>query len=172
MVNLGAVAAESTPQNEFGKLMPSQVVLLEVYQHAITFKRVKADRMEVSVRPDANTEIGFLFTSNGYQIEVEARLEHGDAQSLCSHWSELQHSLSHHNIRLAQLQQPHKENLVPCQSSTDFGSPATNQLSGKPPLHQPDSLEELVLVGSVTEPLKRRAGRSGRSPRRALETWA
>ncbi|HTS18847.1 MAG TPA: hypothetical protein VMP11_14830 [Verrucomicrobiae bacterium] len=75
----------------------------DVNEAVVSFRRMGTDSAEVSVRPDKSTEISLHLSLNNGQVDVAARLEHGNFDSLNSRWSDLQQSLAQQGIRVGQL---------------------------------------------------------------------
>jgi hypothetical protein len=78
-------------------------VFTDVTECAVSFKRVGMDSADVNLRPDQSTEINLRLSVNNGQVEVAARLERGNFDSLNTHWADLQQSLAQQGIRIGQL---------------------------------------------------------------------
>lgn len=155
---------------------PAESLQASVLKHITELRHTGATEMAVVLKPDAETQLALRLTmgSNG-EVLVQARCEHGDAQALAANWGEIRQSLAQQGVRLGALEfsperghdtfQPHAGNGGP---SPD-GQPSS-QRHGQP---WPETLDDLPLTGSLTEPLVRRgvprppAGRT-----RLLESWA
>jgi hypothetical protein len=79
-------------------------VLAEVSESAVSFKRIGAESVDVNLQPDRGTEISLHLTMSNGQVEMSARLERGNFDSLNIHWSDLQESLGQQGIRVGQLE--------------------------------------------------------------------
>lgn len=148
-------------------------LVTSVTDHVLAFRRIGARDVDVNIRPDANTEIALHMSLRNGQVEVVARLERGDWQNVQLQWSGLQQQLSLQGIRVGQL--------AASQDASQGQSMADHAMQhGFDRQHQdqrfdrsPESLDELPLVGSVTEPLRgRHHARPTTSQRRGWEMWA
>jgi hypothetical protein len=61
-------------------------VLAEVSDTAVSFKRIGTESVDVNLQPDRGTEINLHMTLSNGQVEVAARLERGNFDSLNTHW--------------------------------------------------------------------------------------
>lgn len=85
------------PGNSIARI--SEIVSREVRM----FKRGGDDLVEVVLTPDAKTQISLRLQWRDGQVEVQARCDLGDYQSLSTQWSQLQASLANHGVRLSHL---------------------------------------------------------------------
>lgn len=141
--------------------------------HVLHVKRASLDSVAVVVRPDANTELLLDIRQRSGQIEVYLRCEPGNAAALQGDWDRLERSLAAQGARLAPLNEapPQREVGLPRsnQPSPGQGEADTHRRSPRP---NPVVLDDLPMVGSLTEPLRRRPVRSLLSARRGWELWA
>jgi hypothetical protein len=79
-------------------------VLTEVSESVVSFKRIGAESVDVNLQPDRGTEISLHLSLTNGQVEVAARLDRGNFDSLNTHWSDLQQSLAQQGIRVGQLE--------------------------------------------------------------------
>jgi len=165
-----APSAESSVQTGADVVRPSRAEKLaaEITESVVAFKRVGANSLDVSLRPDRSTEISLHLSLRNGQVEIVARLERGDVESLQAHWGTLQQSLSQQGVRVSHLIDANPN------TQTSF-----HQSSGQSADHSqgqrqqtPQSLDELPLVGAMTEPLKGRPGKPSTHVRRGWEMWA
>lgn len=159
--------------NSLGRMSPSDHLLLEVSRQAVELKQLGADSLAVVLKPDAKTEVFLHLTQRDGVVEVFARFERGDFDALNAHWSQMQQALSSQGIRLGQLQESaSSERMTPGLGGNGFdASSGENQPRWERP-EAPETLDELPLVGSVTEPLRRRSSRTTARHRRSWESWA
>jgi hypothetical protein len=105
----GVVSPEKTIPVAVGahveNVRPPQVdkAFTDVTECAVSFRRVGMDSADVNLRPDQSTEINLRLSVNNGQVEVAARLERGNFDSLNTHWADLQQSLAQQGIRVGQL---------------------------------------------------------------------
>jgi hypothetical protein len=78
-------------------------LLHEISRNAIELKQLGAERADVILRPDSNTEISLHLSLRNGIVEVQARFERGDSSGLQTYWKELQHVLGQQNIHLSAL---------------------------------------------------------------------
>jgi hypothetical protein len=107
------------------------------------------------------------------QVEVVARLERGDWQNVQLQWSGLQQQLSLQGIRVGQLaaSQDGSQHQSMADHAMQHGFDRHHQQ--QPFDRSPESLDELPLVGSITEPLRgRHHAKATSSQRRGWEMWA
>ncbi len=97
-------ATESSTRLETVRSPQVDRVLTEVSESAVSFKRIGAESVDVNLQPDRGTEISLHLTLNNGQVEMAARLERGNFDSLNTHWSDLQESLGQQGIRVGQLE--------------------------------------------------------------------
>jgi hypothetical protein len=154
---------------------PVENVLNKMFEQVVAFRRVGADSMDAVLRPDRGTEISLHLSlhSNG-QVEVAARVERGNFEGLQEHWSELQTSLAQQGVRVGELHQSTSNKQTAFhEPSQNFGAATgEGQQSQHHASRAPETLDELPLVGSVTEPLKGRTSKPTGATRRGWEKWA
>lgn len=96
-----------------------------VLHQTVELKRLRADSMEVVLRPDHETEIHLQVTQEKGLILVSARCEKGDWESLSAHWGELQQSLGAQGVQVGRL-----ETFLPAATSSapsGFGASRQHQ---------------------------------------------
>jgi hypothetical protein len=71
--------------------------------HVQLLRASSHDRVEVMLRPDAQTQLVVQVVKVDGQIEVRARCERGDFQLLDSHWDAVRHSLETQGVRVEPL---------------------------------------------------------------------
>ncbi len=177
VTHLKTLTVESRTPTE--SVRPPQVekVFAEVTERVVSFRRVGAESIDVSLRPDRGTEINLQLSLSNGQVEVAARLQRGSFELLNAHWSDLQQSLAQQGIRVGQLEpatfnQNHNHNQAA--SSQTAQQEAGNQRERQFE-RAPETLDELPLVGAVTEPLRSRTSRTSRvtaTARSGWEMWA
>jgi hypothetical protein len=173
--------APGTVGSRVETLSASQVtrVLADVSDAVVSFKQVGINSADVSLRPDKGTEINLHLSLNDGRVEVAARLEQGNFDSLNTRWADLQQSLAQQGIRVGQLDHA---SLNQNPGSNQHNNPTTfSQTTSegfgdgqgrRPSAQTTDGVEESPVASTVATP--RRAGRSnGPSPaRRGWEMWA
>jgi hypothetical protein len=153
----------------------AQKVLSDIADQVVTFKNVGASSMDAVVRPDSATAISLQLSLHNGQVEVAARLDRGNIEGLQSHWGELQTSMAQQGVRVGALHSSSSSN-----NPTSSGTPSQNsgaaagqqQQTPRRALRSPQTLDELPLVGSVTEPLKAKPSTPAATARRGWEKWA
>jgi hypothetical protein len=148
-------------------------LVTSVTDHVLAFRRIGAREVDVNIRPDANTEIALHMSLRNGQVEVVARLERGDWQNVQLQWSGLQQQLSLQGIRVGQLaaSQDGSQHQSMADHAMQHGFDRHHQQ--QPFDRSPESLDELPLVGSITEPLRgRHHAKATSSQRRGWEMWA
>jgi hypothetical protein len=123
----------------------------------VTFRRLGTQSVDVSVRPDNQTELSLHLTLNRGQVEVTARVEQGDLQVLKSHWPEVQQTLAQQGIRVHHLSEPSAG-----QGGLTFSDRQQRRFA-------PEPEPEPAFVGAATEPVGKRASRKAA---RGWEVWA
>lgn len=146
-------------------------------QHVTELRYSGATEMAVVLKPDADTQLALRLTFNSQgEVAVQARCEQGDGQMLAASWGEIRHSLAQQGVRLGALEfaADHRatETLHP-QAGNGGPSPdgqPSSQRHGQP---WPETLDDLPLAGSLTEPPGRRGVQRGPANlNRLLESWA
>ena len=141
----------------------SEVITREVRM----FKRGGDDLVEVVLTPDAKTQISLRLQWREGQVEVQARCDLGDRQSLNQQWPQLQASMAQHGVRLSHLSE-----RSPTGFTEFFNNPSFAQQHERD--RQPATAESGV---DATSTAATPAGKSGpvkvvaRSSR-LLESWA
>jgi len=145
---------------------PPQVekVFAEVAERVVSFKRVGADSAEVSLRPDRGTEITLQMSVRNGQVQVVARLERGNFDSLNARWGDLQQTLSQQGVRVSNLQHT---TLNTRTGQQDIGGQPQRRFG-----REPEGLDELPPGGTMTEPLSKQSPRTAARNRRGWEMWA
>ncbi|KAF0171824.1 MAG: flagellar hook-length control protein FliK [Limisphaerales bacterium] len=159
-----------------GSPSPMEPLQSNVLKHITELRHTGATEMAVVLRPDAATQLSLrLSLGSDGEVTVQARCEQGDAQLLAANWGEIRHSLAQQGVRLGALEFAPDRHPDPFQPHAGNGGPSpdgqpSSQRHGQP---WPETLDDLPLTGSLTEPLTRRgvprppAGRT-----RLLESWA
>jgi hypothetical protein len=131
------------------------------------FKRGGDDLVEVVLTPDAKTQISLRLQWRDGQVEVQARCDLGDYQSLNTQWPHLQASLAGHGVRLSHLSE-----RVSTGFTEFFNNPSFAQQRGREEQsHHPASSAEAL------PPLAAPAPKSGGTPgvrrsNRLFDSWA
>ncbi len=151
----------------------SEKILLQISQHTAELRDLKSDSMTVVLRPDAETEIYLRFRAKEGQIEVAARLDRGDSESLRSHWPQMQQALQQQGIRLGSLQ----DSGFQRQDSTPSFHHDTPQHQRQQPSEEQNGLstflEDMAASGSSRpSSTKRQTRAGGTNGPRGWETWA
>ena len=151
-------------------------VFNDITDQVVSFKRIGAESVEVNLQPDRGTEITLHLSLNNGQVEVAARLQRGDVNSLDAHWSDLQQSLAQQGVRLGQLEHT-AFGQHPGQNPHQTASSQTaQQEAGGQPQRQferaPENLDELSVVGALAGPSRGRADLTVSSTRQTWEMWA
>ncbi len=131
------------------------------------FKRGGDDLVEVVLTPDAKTQISLRLQWRDGQVEVQARCDLGDYQSLNTQWPQLQASLAGHGVRLSHLSE-----RVSTGFTEFFNNPSFAQQRGREEQsHHPASSAEAL------PPLAAPTPKSGGTPavrrgNRLFDSWA
>lgn len=130
------------------------------------FKRGGDDLVEVVLTPDAKTQISLRLQWREGQVEVQARCDLGDYQSLNTQWPQLQASLANHGVRLSHLSE-----RVPTGFTEFFSNPGFSQQKGgeRQAAHSGAAEPAAPHVGT---PAKTRPVQPGVRGNRRLESWA
>lgn len=131
-------------------------------------KRLKPDSMSVLLKPDGQTELHLHLQINDGRVDVEARIQRGDAAALGAQWAQLQHHLSAQGIRLGALQPM----PTPPPASPDWTGGFPQQHREQ---HQWAGAEVSPRELAAAAPAERRApkSRSSHGPgKRTWESWA
>jgi hypothetical protein len=132
------------------------------------FRQAKSDYVEVVLKPDRQTEISIQFRLRNGEVEASARCQQGDFQTLSGQWPQLQQTLSHQGVRLAEL------NGSAFPSNNSSGNLAQNQSEGQPRREGSPPAEhyDLPQSESMTAPQKSVRGNPRRSVKRLFDSWA
>ena len=130
------------------------------------FKRGGDDLVEVVLTPDAKTQISLRLQWREGQVEVQARCDLGDYQSLNTQWPQLQASLANHGVRLSHLSE-----RVPTGFTEFFSNPGFSQQKGgeRQAAHSGGPEPTTHSMGS---PAKAAPVQPGVRGNRRLESWA
>lgn len=130
------------------------------------FKRGGDDLVEVVLTPDTKTQISLRLQWRDGQVEVQARCDLGNYQSLNTEWPQLQQSLANHGVRLSHLSE-----RVPTGFTEFFNNPGFAQQQRRDEPSQSnagaaDAIPALPATGKPSAtPIVRRGG--GR-----FDSWA
>ena len=145
--------------------VPMEKVQTLISRELNLVRQLGADALAIVLKPDSRTELFLQISHHNGKTEALIRCERGDFEHLQKNWAQLQNTLAGQQVTLAPLQRP----TLASQEITDRGGPSgTTSFSGntdtgtgqhpqRQPEHAPRSLDELPLVGSLTEPFKRRS---------------
>ncbi|MBM3879946.1 MAG: hypothetical protein FJ387_09540 [Verrucomicrobia bacterium] len=151
-----------------------------IMRQVVHIREVRANSMAVLLKPISGTELTLHLRQHEGRLEIHARCERGDLTQMESEWGRLQSALALHGVRLAPLNEPppatqdlaSRNSTLPREAHS---GPLTDQERRSPSHRSPaPEPEDLPMVGSLTEPLKR-TGRGLAPARRTLagwETWA
>jgi uncharacterized protein (DUF2252 family) len=159
-----AVSLESPAPAEVARPAQVERVFTEVTERVVSFKRLGTESAEVNVRPDRSTEITLQMSVRNGQVQVVARLERGNFDSLNAHWGDLQQTLSQQGVRVGELQHA---TLNTRTGQQDLGGHSQRRFG-----RETESLDELPLAGAMTEPLRKQSHRTTARSRRGWEMWA
>jgi hypothetical protein len=84
---------------------PTVELLQEITRQVAELRQFNAQSMALVLKPDPRTEIFVHLKLQEGEVNVYARFERGDFQTLSAHWGEIQHSLAQQGIRLGPLQE-------------------------------------------------------------------
>jgi len=166
------VSASAGPAAPAAANLPSLHGLM--LEQVMQVKLLRADALAVVLTPDQATELFVEVRQREGQTHVYARCDRGDVTLLETQWDSLRTLLAEHGMRLAPLNEAPP---VPRPDSSLSRSPAglaEDRRHWQRPPERPaaDTLEDLPMVGSLTEPLRSRAARLTAVSRRAWEWWA
>ena len=131
------------------------------------FKRGADDLVEVVLTPDAKTQISLKLQWREGQVEVQARCDTGNYQSLNAHWSELQAALATHGVRLSHLAERVHTGFTEFFNNSGFSQQRGNDQHSAPQQHASD-----VTLPSVMQPVKGNSTKPTIRSSRRLESWA
>jgi hypothetical protein len=80
-------------------------VIEAIRTHIELLKTSSVEKLDVVLRPDAQTELNIQVEKVNGQIQVQVRCDRGDFAALETQWSTIQHSLAAQGIRVEPLQQ-------------------------------------------------------------------
>ncbi len=117
----GTVAAQPVEQSatqaeRVGQVLDQQVVMMH---------QTGANKLAVSLKLDARTELSLQLTNHNGQIQASVRLERGAVPGLDNHWRDLQESLARQNVQLLPM-----ENKAAARSPASYS--ASNTASASP----------------------------------------
>ena len=168
-----AVATEPTVEPSHTSEVRAQAVdrlTQAITEQVLSFKRTGNSSLDVSMRPDRNTELSLHLTMRNGQVEVSVRLERGQFEMLQVHWGELQQTLAQQGVRVGQLT---SSSAMGDQAQSQFWQQGADGQAQERRFEQsPESLDELPLGGAPSEPLHQRAHKPTPAMRRGWEMWA
>ena len=134
-----------------------------INEAAVRIHKREGATLEVTIKPDADTELSLHIRFHAGQIEARAVCQRGDFSALQSDWSELQDRLAKQGIKLSGLE--------------TAGQQSFNGSTGQNPGHRrstPDVVPEMpVFAGPVHRNSKPTEQPARRSPSgNAWESWA
>ena len=131
------------------------------------FKRGGDDLVEVVLTPDAKTQISLRLQWREGQVEVQARCDLGDYQSLNTQWAQLQSSLASHGVRLSHLSERVTTGFTEFFNNPNFAQQRGREEHSHHPAHPAETLP--ALPGSVVKPGSTPAVRRSN---RLFDSWA
>ena len=140
-------------------------VVEEIRRHIELLKSSTAEKLDVVLRPDAQTELRLQVEKVNGQIQVQVRCDRGDFASLEAHWGTIQNTLAPQGIRVEPLQQGNGAQLQ------QNGSPNSQNSFGR----HSDQREERPAIFIEQEFTNREANRpknSRGSVGRGWQSWA
>ena len=117
----------------------SQEILTQVSRHAVELKQWNLTSMSVVLRPDANTELFLQLNQREGGIEVQARVERGDAAGLNAEWGALQRSLATQGVRLGALENDRATGVGDLRSGSGSGNLSAANARGMANGREPDA---------------------------------
>ena len=159
---------ERSPINE-GRISSVDRVAHAITEQVVSFKRTGDRTLDVSMRPDRNTELSLHLTMRDGQVDVVARLERGQLESLQVHWGELQQKLAQQGVRVSQLT---SSMAMGDQAQSQFWQHGSEGQTQRWFDQSPESLNEWPRGGAPAEPLHQRAHKPTSGVRRGWEMWA
>jgi hypothetical protein len=91
--------------------------------HVELLKSSTTEKLDVVIRPDAQTELHLQVEKVNGQVQVQARCDRGDFTALETHWSTIQNTLGSQGIRVEPLQQGSGAQLQQNGAHTSQNSP-------------------------------------------------
>lgn len=131
------------------------------------FKRGGDDLVEVVLTPDSKTQISLKLQWRDGQVEVQARCDMGNYQSLNSHWPGLQSALATHGVRLSHLAERVHTGFTEFFNNSGFSQQRDNGQQSTPQPTAPD-----ITLPAVMQPVKPAAAKPVARPNGRLESWA
>ncbi len=131
------------------------------------FKRGGDDLVEVVLTPDAKTQISLRLQWREGQVEVQARCDLGDYQSLNTQWAQLQSSLASHGVRLSHLSERVTTGFTEFFNNPNFAQQRGREEQSQHPAHPAETLP--ALPGAVVKPGSTPAVRRSN---RLFDSWA
>ena len=109
-------------------------IVEEIRTHIELLKTSTAEKLDVVVRPDAQTELKIQVEKVNGQIHVQVRCDRGDFAALETQWSAIQNSLATQGIRIEPLQQGTGAQLQQqgSHNSHNFSGQHSNQREERP----------------------------------------
>lgn len=104
------------------------------------FKRAGDDLVEVVLTPDAKTQISLRLQWREGQVEVQARCDFGDYNSLNTQWQQLQTSMASHGVRLSHLSERTTTGFTEFFNNPNFAQQQGRDRQPETPLGRPDIL--------------------------------
>lgn len=136
-------------------------VVEEIRRHVELLKSSTTEKLDVVLRPDAQTELRLQVEKVNGQIHVQVRCDRGDFASLEAHWGTIQNTLTAQGIRVEPLQQGNGAQLQ------QNGSHSSQNFSGK----HSNEREERAAISIEQEFTNREATRSKTSRSSAGRGW-
>lgn len=131
------------------------------------FKRGGDDLVEVVLTPDTKTQISLRLQWREGQVEVQARCDLGDYQSLNNQWAQLQSSLASHGVRLSHLSERAPTGFTEFFNNPNFAQQRGREEQSQHPTTNPDALPALP-----TTVVKPGATAAVRRSNRLFDSWA
>jgi hypothetical protein len=129
-----------------------------ITREAANIRENGAERLGVSVKVDAQTELFLQLTQKDGQLQATLRCERGDFSALDSQWAQLQQTLARQNVQLMPLGDG---------ASSNFQQPAERRQPQLPP-----GGEEGPVFNSAVEPKQTRKPKQPGRSRQRWESWA
>lgn len=130
------------------------------------FKRGGDDLVEVVLTPDTKTQISLRLQWRDGQVEVQARCDLGNYQSLNTEWPQLQQSLANHGVRLSHLSERVPTGFTEFFNNPSFAQQHRREESSQSHAGAADAIPALPTPGKPSAtPIVRRGG--GR-----FDSWA
>ncbi|HUI06964.1 MAG TPA: hypothetical protein VL486_08140 [Verrucomicrobiae bacterium] len=167
-----AVAAQPTVELSYASAAHTPAVdrlAQAITEQVLSFKRIGTNSLDVSMQPDRNTELSLHITMYNGQVEVMARLERGQFDTLQVHWSELQQTLAQQGVRVGQLT---SSSAMGDQSQSQFLQHGFDGHAQHWFEEATEGPEELLASGAPTGPLLQRTNKATPTTHRGWEMWA